>query len=102
MANKKATFHRPLNVDTELAENLIKVDCLLHNFVRKRDGYKFEDTFSAEGLNDMVSYPNQGGRFANVIRERFGQYFMSDVGKLEWQEERAQMLFSPLADRAHV
>ncbi|XP_071535016.1 uncharacterized protein [Panulirus ornatus] len=44
LANKWRIFHRPLNVEMLFAENIIKACCILHNYVRERDGYKFEDT----------------------------------------------------------
>jgi len=71
LANKWEIFHRPLNVDLELAEDLIRVGCLLHNFVRKRDGYKFEDTLTVQGFDEMPTNSTQGGRSANGIRDRF-------------------------------
>jgi len=39
LSNKWRTFHRPLNVKLDLAQNIIKACCILHNFVRVRDGY---------------------------------------------------------------
>ncbi|KAJ8915528.1 hypothetical protein NQ315_012410 [Exocentrus adspersus] len=39
LANKWRIFHRPLNVDLDLAQDIIKACCVLHNFVRARDGH---------------------------------------------------------------
>ncbi|XP_063865375.1 uncharacterized protein LOC135103260 [Scylla paramamosain] len=44
LANKWRIFHRPLNVSLSLAEDIIKACCVLHNFVRDRDGVRIEDT----------------------------------------------------------
>ena len=88
LANKWAIFHRPLNVDLELAEDLVRVACLLHNFVRKRDGYKFEDTLTVQGFDEMPTNPTPGGRTANGILDRFADYFVSEEGEVPWQDEK--------------
>ena len=53
LANKWRIFHVPLNVDLSLAEDIIKVCCVLHNFVRDRDGIQTEDSLTVEGFFDM-------------------------------------------------
>ncbi|XP_047510278.1 protein ANTAGONIST OF LIKE HETEROCHROMATIN PROTEIN 1-like [Pieris napi] len=45
-ANKWRIFHRPLNVHFDLAKDIIKATCVLHNFVRDRDGYCYDDSLS--------------------------------------------------------
>lgn len=44
MANKWRIFHRPLNVNIDFAEDLIKACCALHNYVRLRDGDRHDHT----------------------------------------------------------
>lgn len=44
LANKWRIFHRPIDVSCDFADTIIKACCVLHNFVRQRDGYNFEDT----------------------------------------------------------
>ncbi|KAG8239271.1 hypothetical protein J437_LFUL019151 [Ladona fulva] len=46
MSNKWRILHRPLDVKIELASAVVKTCCILHNFVRERDGYEFEDTLT--------------------------------------------------------
>ncbi|KAG8238052.1 hypothetical protein J437_LFUL017959, partial [Ladona fulva] len=58
MSNKWRTLHRPLDVKTELASAVVKTCCILHNFVRERDGYEFEDTLTC----CLDSLPNPGLR----------------------------------------
>lgn len=84
LSNKWRIFHRPLNVDIDLAEMIIKVCCLLHNFVRDRDGYRFEDTLDVVGLSDLPPNPRQGGKNANDVRDIFANFFMGE-GQLSWQ-----------------
>ena len=43
LANKWRILHRLLDVDIEYAIAIVKACCVLHNFVRKKDGYQFED-----------------------------------------------------------
>lgn len=46
LANKWRVFHTPLLVNPNFATDIIKASCILHNFVRRRDGVNFEDTLS--------------------------------------------------------
>nr|CAI5859379.1 unnamed protein product [Callosobruchus analis] len=53
LVNKWRIFHRPLNVDIEFAENIIKVCCVLHNYVRLRDGYRYDHTLYETSLTSL-------------------------------------------------
>lgn len=54
LANKWRIFHRPINVCVDFAADIVKACCILHNFVRERDGYRFEDTLTLpESLQDL-------------------------------------------------
>lgn len=88
LANKWRILHRALDVNKDLAILIIKTCCVLHNFVRDRDGYQFEDSFQVRGFTDMAKNPAQGGRVANNIRSKFAQYFMSPEGQLSWQMQK--------------
>jgi len=44
MCNKWRILHRPLDVKIDFSENIVKAICVLHNYVRLRDGFKYEDT----------------------------------------------------------
>lgn len=89
LANKWRIFHRPLNVSTVFAIDIVKACCILHNYVRCRDGYRFEDTLllpeSLEDPEENLVQIRPGGRFLNSIRDQFLQYFISDEGKVDWQ-----------------
>lgn len=85
LANKWRIFHRALNVDPKLANLIIKTCCTLHNFVRDRDGVKFNDTLLVEGFYDLARWPIPGGVVANKVRQKFTDYFMSPEGSLAWQ-----------------
>ena len=85
LANKWHIFHRPLNVELSLTEDIIKVCCVLHNFVRDRDGVQIEDTFTVGGLFDMESAAGPSSRPASHLRDKLADYFVSDQGALSWQ-----------------
>lgn len=86
LTNKWRILHRPLNVNTDFAVNIVKACVVLHNFVRERDGYNFEDTMTVVGMNDLPQEANmQGGRAANSIRNVLSDYFLTEVGKISWQ-----------------
>jgi hypothetical protein len=46
LSNKWRIFQRPLNVSPDFAVDIVKVCVVLHNFVRERDGYKFQDALT--------------------------------------------------------
>ena len=43
LSNKWRIFHRPIDVKVDSADDIVKC-CVIHNFVRVRDGFTFEDT----------------------------------------------------------
>lgn len=86
LTNKWRILHRPLNVKTDFAVSIVKACVVLHNFVRERDGYNFEDTMMVVGMNELQAQPSvQGGRAANDIRNFLSDYFLTEEGKVSWQ-----------------
>jgi len=53
---------------------------VLHNFIREKDGLKFEDAMTVTGLKDVPD-----GRSANNVRYKVADYFLTDAGALPWQ-----------------
>ncbi|GBN49710.1 hypothetical protein AVEN_120547-1 [Araneus ventricosus] len=88
LANKCRILHRPLNVDLTLCEDIIKVCCVLHNFVRDRDGFQIEDTLTIEGLYDLEYGNEVKSQKAIKLRDKFADYFVSEEGALPWQMDR--------------
>jgi hypothetical protein len=62
----------------------------LHSFVRKRDGFDFEDTLSCElqGVQELASVG--GCSQGTEVREMFCEYF-NGPGALPWQNKRVRM-----------
>jgi len=58
-----------LNVTTDLAVDITKACCILRNYVREKNWYKFQDTLAIEGFDEPLNTNNinRGGRVAKVI-----------------------------------
>lgn len=86
MINKWRIFHRPIDVNIEFAENIIKACTVLHNYVRVRDGYRYEDTLYDSSLQSInIGNLPRGSLCARTAREKFANYFVNE-GKLHWQD----------------
>ena len=86
LSNKWRIFHRSLNVRLDLAEDITKAACILHNYVRSKDGYAFEDALTIEGVTPLQrDMSSPGTKDALSIREKFADYFMTPEGALPWQ-----------------
>lgn len=94
MANKWRIFHRPLNVSTDFATDIVKACCVLQNFIHKEEGL---NTICADTTVDVDSELRElprsqavrGGLSANTIRHKFANYFVSESGKIPWQNKFA-------------
>ncbi|XP_026819148.1 protein ALP1-like [Rhopalosiphum maidis] len=88
LSNKWRIFHRPMNVTTELAVDITKACCVLHNYVREKNGINFQDTLSIDGFEDVnTTYADRGTRSASDMRNTFADYF-STVGAVPWQNDK--------------
>ncbi|KAJ8867435.1 hypothetical protein PR048_031237 [Dryococelus australis] len=79
----------PLDGNLDLFTDIVRAGCVLHNYVRSRDGYNFEDTLSIEGLEEVQDAAMDdnvnGGLQVNHIRNIWAEYFVSNVGTVPWQ-----------------
>lgn len=86
LTNKWRILNRALDVSITLSIDIVKACCILHNFVRKRDGHHIrEEDFSHNLESIQIPQSIRSGRQANNIRDVYQQYFMSDSGALSWQ-----------------
>jgi hypothetical protein len=89
LTNQWRIFHRPINVSPDFAVDIVKACTVLHNIVREKNGYNFEDILTTTGLDNL---PNgqivSGGLATNRIWDASAEYFVSDVGSLSWQLTR--------------
>lgn len=80
-------LHSCILVNADFATVIVKCCCVLHNFVRRRDGYIFEDTLSCD-MDNMDYIAAVGGRSNAIqIRDIFCDYF-NGPGALSWQRHR--------------
>lgn len=87
LANKWRIFHRPLNVDIDLAESIVKACCVLHNFVRQRDGVRTDENSCDFILSHIrKDSTSRGNQKSLAIREQFADYFVN-VNPLAWQDD---------------
>lgn len=87
MCNKWRILHRPIDVNLDFAIDIVKAICVLHNFVRTRDGIKQDDMIYPPPLLNMN--PINSGRAiheADNVRTKLTKYFVNE-GKLDWQEQ---------------
>jgi len=85
LANKWRVLHTAINVEPDFADIIVKACCILHNFVRRRDGVNFEDTLS-NSLGDLEEHQNDtGGRSQGKdVRNYFANYFL-EAGSVPFQ-----------------
>jgi len=80
LSNKWRIFQRPLNVSPDFEVVIVKASIVLHNFVRERTGYKFEDALKVTGLEDVPDGQSVRGRLrANNVRNKVADYFLTDA-----------------------
>lgn len=76
-----------MNVNIDLAKKIVKSCCILHNFVRSRDGYSYEDTLTVTGFEPATDRDHgRGGRTALTIRDKLAEYFVTE-NPLPWQDK---------------
>nr|XP_049693431.1 uncharacterized protein LOC126053978 [Helicoverpa armigera] len=97
LSNKFKIFNRPLNVSVDFSVAIVKACCVLHNFIRERDGYNFHNSLSIVGLEDppedasLISIGarrSQGQLSGTMIRNMYADYFISDEGAVPWQDSK--------------
>lgn len=81
LANKWRIFHRPIDVNTDMAENIIKAACILHNFVRIRDGHQLHNDTEAEFQLQPLSVDSthRGNIRALSARDKFADFFYNKI-----------------------
>lgn len=91
-AEKFAVLNGPIRCrDPTVVNNIIKAACILHNFVRKREGIMY---MPQGEINETVEVPNNieirdllinEGSSATNLRNYLANYFLSPHASLPWQ-----------------
>jgi hypothetical protein len=77
-AKKWRIFQRPINVNIEFAECIIRACCVLHNFVRLKDGYNYEDILYEAPLTSIAKgHVPRGSISAKTVRDKYTHYFLN-------------------------
>ncbi|XP_040184702.1 protein ALP1-like [Rana temporaria] len=84
LANKWRVLHTPIVLNMQNAVCAVKAACALHNFIRQRDGFKFEDPVH-ENMERAHWTGVRGSRQSTHVRDQFASYFMSPAGQVPWQ-----------------
>lgn len=88
LSNKWRVLHSCILVHFEFATTIVKCCCVLHNFVRKRDGFIFEDSLTCP-MDSVNVQAVVGGRSTGLdVRDNFCEYF-NGPGALSWQNKYA-------------
>ncbi|XP_008180130.1 protein ALP1-like [Acyrthosiphon pisum] len=75
LANKWRVLHTPIQFEPDFVDEIIKSCCVLHNFVRRRDGFNNEDTET--NMLDDIEVRGTGARTQGTeVRDYFAKYFM--------------------------
>uniref|UniRef100_A0A8C5MPK2 DDE Tnp4 domain-containing protein n=1 Tax=Leptobrachium leishanense TaxID=445787 RepID=A0A8C5MPK2_9ANUR len=86
LSNKWRIFHRPLDLHVDFCVDIVKCCCVLHNFVRARDGFNFDDSLSVCGLEEFINDDVMPvNRHSNRHRDALANYFTSEAGQVPWQ-----------------
>lgn len=88
LSNKWRIFHRAINVSKPFAKNIVKGCIVLHNIIRKKDGYRTEDLIISSGskLQNLPLVKTQStNKTGQGVRSCFANYFVSKDGQLPWQ-----------------
>lgn len=84
LCNKWRFMHTSINLSIDHAISAVKAACALHNYVRERDGYLFEDSLS-HNMEAAQWNVTRGTTSGTHIRGEFQNFFMSPAGEVPWQ-----------------
>lgn len=85
LSNKFRIFHRAMNFDVDLTVDIVKCVCILHNFIRVRDGYESLDSLTINGFYDDNEKFCETNKGAYGLRDIFAEYFVT-CGRVPWQD----------------
>lgn len=87
LAQKWRIFLTGLLVNEQFAEDITKAACVLHNYVRRRDGYDFNDTLT-DSMEDIAARGTGGQSSGITVRNKCMAYFNSPSGEIPWQYDK--------------
>lgn len=90
LSKKWGVFQTSMLVEPSAAVTITKACYVLHNFVRRRDGYNFEDTLNLSFSMESVTERQRVGNIhsnAKDVRQYFVKYVNNPIHALRWQNK---------------
>lgn len=88
LASKWRIFYRPIDVGVEFCDAIVKACCVLHNYVRIKDGVRFADTLYECPLESIIPCGVRGNVCGVNIGDYFAFHFTSPQGAVSWQYDK--------------
>jgi len=88
LANKWRIFHRPLDVTSQFCDSIVKACSILHNFIRRNDGFQLEDTLYESNFKSIQAAGTRPNTKGKHVRDYFTKYFTSPHGAVPWQYDK--------------
>lgn len=88
LSNKWRVFHSPILTSPDVAVIITKATCVLHNFVRRRDGYNSEESMNCN-MDNILQRRGVANAPSNAkdVREYFVKYVNKSENALSWQNK---------------
>ena len=77
LCSKWRIFHRAIDVRPDFCDVIDKTGRILHNFVRQRDRFHFQDNLYECPLEGIKAVDTRGNVTGSAVREYFAKYFTS-------------------------
>ncbi|XP_068129135.1 uncharacterized protein [Hyperolius riggenbachi] len=84
LSNKWRVFHSTLVMTPDHVDNVVKAACVLHNFVREKEGVNYDEIVDAAFTDHTGSFVRHTSA-AGTVRDKFVNYFVSSVGEDPFQ-----------------
>jgi hypothetical protein len=92
LTKKMGVLQTAMETRVEIAEEVVKSACVLHNFTQKEETFNYfhgEDNASDFRCSNTGLTPTRSSRStreATSVRNVLKDHFVSPVGAIEWQE----------------
>lgn len=96
MTSKFTCLQGALKVSPKNAQIIVKACCILHNYIRRREGKLYDPQYinkdqETAQLNDIPTVNHRPSQEAMQVRNSYATYFLSESGKLPWQNDYAHV-----------
>lgn len=76
-----------MNTSLPNTRTIVKACCVLHNYIRERDGYRIEDSLTVKGFQDLnLNVYGNTTRSGDMLRDTFAYYFVSPSESVSRQD----------------